>query len=92
MEPLEADSLPIPKGPYVPVLVLALRAAAPASRGVGRQHDDLVPGIDDFAHLEADNLECLVHRAQGVLIFRKSPSRTWLDSAGRIHVLDVGMQ
>jgi hypothetical protein len=40
--------------------MLALRTAAPTSRNEGRQHDDLVANIFDFAHLDADIFERLM--------------------------------
>src|SRR5205823_14537896 len=92
VEPLEADSQSIPNGPYVPVLAFALRPAAPAPRGVGRQHDDLVANVFHLVNLDADIFKRLTHRAQGVFVGRDSPPCSWLDGPWRIHVLDVGMQ
>src|SRR2546423_1121731 len=91
-EPLEADGPTVPNGPNVRVLVLSLHTASPASRGVRRQHDDLVADIFDLAHLDPDVLERVVYRTQGVFVGGDSSTCPRLDCAGWIYVLDVGMQ
>src|SRR5439155_7808908 len=83
-EPLEADGPTVPNGPNVRVLVLALHSASPASRSVGRQHDDLVAEIFDLAHLDPDVLERVVYRAHGVFVGGDSSACPRLDCAGWI--------
>src|SRR3954465_10420505 len=91
-EPLEADGPTVAKGPNVRVLVLSLRTAAAAARGVGGEHDDPVADIFDLTHIDPNVLERLVDRAQGVFVGGDSSTCPRLDCAGWIYVLDVGMQ